>query len=71
MGRKTGQAVRRRAIVVVNAQDSFCYLQFRQKTFRLTRVGETSYGKRAEKTPEENAQAQVQEAAPASKVPSS
>jgi hypothetical protein len=46
-------------------------LQFQQKTSRLTPVGETSYGKRAEKTPEENAQAQVQEAAPASEIPSS
>jgi hypothetical protein len=71
MGRGTGQAVRRRAWCPRNAQDPLSYLQFWQKTLRLSRVGETSYGKRAEKTPEENAQAQVQEAAPASKVPSS
>jgi hypothetical protein len=31
-------------------------LQFRPKTSRLTRVGETPYGQRAQKTPQEDAQ---------------
>lgn len=45
-------------------------LQFQPKTSRLPPLGETKHVERVEKTPEENAQAQVQKAAPASKIPS-
>jgi hypothetical protein len=43
-------------------------LQFQLKNSRLTLARETPYGERAQETTEENAQAQVQKAAPASKV---
>jgi hypothetical protein len=45
-------------------------LHFQPKASRLRPLGETKHVERVEKTPEENAQAQVQEAAPASKIPS-
>jgi hypothetical protein len=45
-------------------------LHFEQKASRLPPLGDTQYVERVEKAPEENAQAQVQEAAPAPKIPS-
>jgi hypothetical protein len=45
-------------------------LHFDPKSSRLPRLGEMKYVERVEKTPKKNAQAQVQEAAPASKISS-
>jgi hypothetical protein len=45
-------------------------LHFEQKASRLRPLGDTQNVERVEKAPEENAQAQVQEAAPAPKIPS-
>jgi hypothetical protein len=45
-------------------------LHFDLKTSRLRPRGEAKHVERAKKTPKENAQAQVQEIAPASKIPS-
>jgi hypothetical protein len=43
-------------------------LQFQREDFRLPFVGDRPNVERAQETPEENAQAQVQEVAPAPKI---